>query len=461
MASGLCWIHLWIVVLLRRISADSRPRYTINNSPATFDQAKQRCSEVGVLTTIPTKQEINDIFGHISDSEPRHFWIGLKKDKDACVVPNEPLRGFKWTEVGSKDSDLIRWAKEPQETCASVLCAALELNVSAMSWGLISGSCRQRNQFICRLRDGPTTNDRETDIKTTTLDPEPATSVPKTETPEPSKPATQKPESAAPEHEVPTEREPKTDLKPTIEPELVGPDPGPDSCKHPVIPEARSLSPDSDNKIQVECWSKDLLELQCGGRPVTWRLPDDSPANFTTICQRCKSGYKKNASANCVDIDECSSGTARCKHTCLNTGGSFRCVCTDESGKHHEEGSPACPDPLTVEDNDPLSGILIPVLVAVAALVVLVLVVAVTVKCCLMRRSKKKRAEKMAMKSKGSFHHSQWKDSKIREQEFSLKYFEILVKSDSEIQQQYFTMSWNLPGNKRDSLSSLADFSKV
>lgn len=424
MASGLCWTHLWIVVLLSSVSADSLPRYTINSSNATFDQAKQHCSQVGVLTAFTTKQEINDILNHISDSGPRQgkftFWIGLKKEKDACVVPKEPLRGFKWTEGGSKDSVLIRWAEEPQDTCTSILCAALTVefdgSATALWWGLISGSCKHRYQFICRLRDGPTTTDRKTDIKTTTLDPEPETSVPKTERPEPPIPATQKPESATqkpesatPEHKVPREREPETDLKPTSGPELVGPDAGPGSgqilgsCKHPVIPEARSLSPDSDNNmIQVECWSNDLLELYCGGRPAAWRLPDESPANFTTVCQRCKIGYKKDASANCVDIDECSSGAAHCKHTCLNTDGSYRCVCADESRKHHEEGSPACPDPLTVEDSGPLSGILIPVLVAVAALVVLVVVVAVMVKCCLMRRSKKKKAEKMAMKNKGS-----------------------------------------------------------
>lgn len=74
----------------------------------------------------------------------------------------------------------------------------------------------------------------------------------------------------------------------------------------------------------------------------------------------------------------------------------------DESGKHHEEGSPACPDPITAQDTSTLSKTLVPVLVAVVALVVLVVVVTVTVKCCLMRKSKKKKAEKMAMKSKDS-----------------------------------------------------------
>uniref|UniRef100_A0A8D0DB80 C-type lectin domain-containing protein n=1 Tax=Sander lucioperca TaxID=283035 RepID=A0A8D0DB80_SANLU len=139
-------------------------------------------------------------------------------------------------------------------------------------------------------------------------------------------------------------------------------------------------------------------KLRCSGWPAVWRLKDDSPANFTDICASCDAGFQKDASGNCMDVDECIVGRP-CRHSCLNTVGSYRCFCSDQSGNQHSEDSPECAEAAT-------SGVLMVALVAVAALVVLVLVVVVTVKCCLMRQSKKramKKAEKMAMDSKDSF----------------------------------------------------------
>uniref|UniRef100_A0A8D0A7U4 C-type lectin domain-containing protein n=1 Tax=Sander lucioperca TaxID=283035 RepID=A0A8D0A7U4_SANLU len=176
---------------------------------------------------------------------------------------------------------------------------------------------------------------------------------------------------------------------------------GSDSCQPPHIPSARSISLDRANssRILVECWSSSAqLELRCSGWPAVWRLKDDSPANFTDICASCDAGFQKDASGNCMDVDECIVGRP-CRHSCLNTVGSYRCFCSDQSGNQHSEDSPECAEAAT-------SGVLMVALVAVAALVVLVLVVVVTVKCCLMRQSKKramKKAEKMAMDSKDSF----------------------------------------------------------
>lgn len=173
--------------------------------------------------------------------------------------------------------------------------------------------------------------------------------------------------------------------------------PASDSCHNPVIPGARSLSldPEDSSQVRVECWSSIKLDLSCSGQPATWHMLDGSPANFSDLCQPCAAGFQKNASGHCEDVDECRPGNP-CKHACLNTQGSFRCVCSD--GSRLDDGTSPCDDEVTVENADALSGILMPVLIAVAALVVLVVVVAVTVKCCLMRRSKKhaiKKAEKM------------------------------------------------------------------
>lgn len=423
-----CRIYLWmVIVLLRNISADpvSPPRYTVHHTQVTFDRAVEECSP-DILTTFATKQEVANILEVVSKSlSPLNqsefiFWIGLRKAKNECVVPMLPLRGFKWTEDGSEESQVSRWTEEPKHTCTTVRCAALkvELEGSTVSrWGLIPVTCKNSYQFICKLRD-KLAGGTPQPPKSATLEPEPAIPEPKTTTPEPHKPeprpATQKPEPTTPKPELPTQSVvTETDLKSETGPKLPGPDPGSepapglDSCQHPLIPGARSLSLDANNssRIQVECWSTIQLELRCTGRPTVWRLLDDSPANFTTVCQPCDNGFQKDASGNCVDIDECSGGGAPCRHTCLNTEGSFRCVCSDENGKHQDEDSPVCTDTTKDGDSGLLSGILIPVLVAVAALVVLVVLVAVAVKCCLMRRSRKrvmKKAEKMAMRNKDS-----------------------------------------------------------
>uniref|UniRef100_A0A8C4HD09 C-type lectin domain-containing protein n=1 Tax=Dicentrarchus labrax TaxID=13489 RepID=A0A8C4HD09_DICLA len=345
-----CWVYLMVIVAVRDISADpaSPPRYTIHHTKVTFNSATENCFP-GVLTTLATKQDVNDILGFISRSVSSlnksnfTFWVGLRKDKNKCVTPMLPLKGFQWTEDGSKEMQVSHWTLEPELTCTSVLCGALQMELErsmVTGWGLIPVGCSKGHKFICKLRDGLTGGTPKP------AEPKPATAEP--HKPEP-RPATQKPE-------------------PTI----------------------------------VECWSNVQVELRCSGRPAVWRLLDDSPVNITTICQPCEVGFKRDTSGNCVDIDECR-GDNHCRHTCLNTEGSYRCVCSDEDGKQHEEDSTECTDSEINSDNGLMSGILIPVLVAVAALVVLVVVIAVTVKCCLKRRSKKraiKKAEKMAMKKK-------------------------------------------------------------
>ncbi|XP_019965441.2 C-type lectin domain family 14 member A [Paralichthys olivaceus] len=393
-----CWIYLWIFVQSAKLSVDSASptHYTIHSNKVKFDQAMEDCSP-GVLTTLATEQEVTNVLGLISKlvlpQSNFTFWVGLKKAKDKCVVPTLPLRGFSWIEDDSEDSQGNHWAKEPQDSCTSVRCVVLQGESDGLSvtrWGLIPVTCRDSSvhQFICKRRDRPTrpmSEDRMSTIKPTAL--EPVTHEVKLAEPEP-------PETK-PNHPM-QEPEPETNLNFETKPE---PDPGLHSgsgvgsnlCQHPVIPRMRSLRPDSTNRIQVECWSTYQLDLYCRGRPAVWRLLDDSPANLTILCQPCSDGFQKDASGNCVDLDECTS--APCRHTCLNTEGSYRCVCSDEDGKHHDEDSPTCTRRVTLKDGGSLSGILIPVLVSVAALVVLVVVVAVTVKCCLKNKISMKNEE--------------------------------------------------------------------
>lgn len=401
MESWFCsrWIYLWtIITQFTNTWADVAPppHYSFSLGVAGFEQAAGNCSPGG-LTTLATDQEVSAILKLVPTSAAApgeleaSFWVGLRKEKNQCVVPSLPLKGFKWLEDGGEEAQLIQWAGEPEHTCTSVRCVMLKVRWvgSAVTWwGLNSVSCKHHHRYICKLGNKPHLP--------------PATPV----TPHPPKPdpgpATLKPQQTAAEPQPPTQGpEPETSPGPASDPDSE-PVPWSDSCQPPLISGARSLSldPDNSSRIQVECWSSVQLGLHCSGRPAVWRLLDDSPANFTTVCQQCDDGFQKNASGNCVDVDECAAAAGRCRLGCLNTQGSYRCVCFDEDGKHHDEDSPACEE---VKGGGWMSGVLIPAVVAVAALVLLVVIVAVTVKCILMKRSKKRatdRALKVPMKSK-------------------------------------------------------------
>ncbi|XP_054653104.1 C-type lectin domain family 14 member A [Dunckerocampus dactyliophorus] len=225
----------------------------------------------------------------------------------------------------------------------------------------------------------------------------PEPSAPETDESEP--PAPSDPEEAAPasREPEPAEPEPTEPTHPTHQgkPDEEGPHPGPKSgprlCRWPVVPGARflSLDPDNSSRIQVDCWSTVRLDLHCSGRPAVWHLPNRAAANLSYVCVPCGPGFLKDASGECADVDECA-GPHECMHTCVNTVGSYTCVCTDLSGQQNHEDSAECA-PTETGAAGPFSGVLVPTLVAVALLVVLVAVVLVTLKCCLRRRAHKHR----------------------------------------------------------------------
>lgn len=143
------------------------------------------------------------------------------------------------------------------------------------------------------------------------------------------------------------------------------------------------MDPDEKARVRVECWSSVQLDLFCGGDPVLWRMLDGSVADLDQVCQPCNAGFKKDEAGRCQDVDECSE--TPCRSSCVNTVGSFKCVCEDGDGNLHDDGAPAC--------QGKAGSILMPVLVAVAAVVVLAVIILVTVKCCMMRRKKEKKEE--------------------------------------------------------------------
>uniref|UniRef100_A0A8C5HV09 C-type lectin domain-containing protein n=1 Tax=Gouania willdenowi TaxID=441366 RepID=A0A8C5HV09_GOUWI len=286
----------------------SSPRYVLHLIPSSFDEANKKCLP-GTLTSLWSREEVGAVLALLSDSENQHtLWVGLRKDRTACVDPALPLRGFRWTAGGGPQSMVSRWGVEPKPTCTAVRCAALSVHRTSPEpdWSLNPISCRHAYPFICKI---PAENGTST---STTPEPEPG--------PGPSTPA--------------------------AEPTSFGP-----SVSEP------------------------LAEFST---PMTWRLQNRSKAELSTVCSGCFPGFQQAASGQCEDVDECVSGPCE-NRTCLNTHGTFRCVCDGR----HDDGS--C-DPTETQDQQTSSTVLVPVLVAIAALVVLVTVVVVMVICCCRRR---------------------------------------------------------------------------
>ncbi|XP_038156787.1 C-type lectin domain family 14 member A [Cyprinodon tularosa] len=363
------WGSLWMAVfLLNDASCDlsSHRRYILSQKEVTFDRAVTDCSP-GFLPQMATKHEVQEILQFLDQSMVNMtVWIGLRKPKSECTVDSKPLKGFKWVETGSQEWSFTYWLKEPKLTCTEDLCGALRRQVvqSQVTLGLIPDSCKTPYHFICKLRDGQPGPSLE--ISQTTMRPVPADPQPKPTTAITSPPTVRS--------------------DPTSQPNSLTL--GPESCENqnPKHPSIRSLTADPSNssRVLVECWSEVKVEVVCSGVPAVWRVLNGSLADFSVLCQ-CEAGFQEEDSGLCVDIDECSTGSP-CQHTCLNTQGSYRCVCGADQDSPCEQDVPPANGKMS------LSHVLIPVLAVVAVLLV-ILAVVVVVKCCLKRREKKKRTK--------------------------------------------------------------------
>lgn len=128
---------------------------------ATFDEARSACSH-GDLATFSSNQELSELLRtnpelrralESANRRAAHFWIGLEKPKDLCVVQDLDQRGFRFVDRRN-DSKLNVWREEPRDTCTNVRCGAVALD--SASWGLVSLSCKNKNHFICGpAKSGP------------------------------------------------------------------------------------------------------------------------------------------------------------------------------------------------------------------------------------------------------------------------------------------------------------------
>lgn len=350
------WVWTWTsLAALLRSGAAQPPYYILRQERVGFHQAAAACSP-GVLTSLATTQEVEQVLALVprSASPPGPaeltLWVGLQKAKNECMVPVLPLRGFKWTSDGSDLTQVSRWAEEPEFTCTSVLCAALQVRVegSALAgWGLLPVGCRARHPFICKQQEPP----RPTGpgLEATSAEPEPQRSSPSPEPPSPETPGSR----AEPAH-PPGSRNGSQQA------------PGSGRCPLPGSTGTRSLilDPKDPGRMQVECWtSGPLVEVRCSGQPALWRLLDGSVANFSGVCVPCEDGFQRSSSGTCEDVDECRTG-APCRGGCLNTLGSYRCHCAQETGQEVSPDASACRATAGGPAGGAPAGLLLPALVA-------------------------------------------------------------------------------------------------
>uniref|UniRef100_A0A3P9HZW2 Thrombomodulin n=1 Tax=Oryzias latipes TaxID=8090 RepID=A0A3P9HZW2_ORYLA len=110
--------------------------FTFHMEKANFSKAHQSCTNNGgQLMTIRDKHEedvLQSLLSRIqreSHSKPPTFWIGLKLHKKDCVVHGKPLRGFKWVS-GEEDSSYSNWKKNPPLTCTTDRCVMIDYTFS-------------------------------------------------------------------------------------------------------------------------------------------------------------------------------------------------------------------------------------------------------------------------------------------------------------------------------------------
>ncbi|XP_052437377.1 C-type lectin domain family 14 member A [Carassius gibelio] len=176
---------------------------------------------------------------------------------------------------------------------------------------------------------------------------------------------------------------------------------------------------------QIVCQSGARFNLTCS-KDLVWTLVGDKNVDISQLCLECKRGYRRDASGNCVDVDECKESNT-CQEQCLNTEGSYKCICSHNddgicngsANSNINRGKPVLTQPTSLPDvvrmNETvvhtdesvgdISNIIVPVIIALLIFIVLLVIVAAIVKGCLRRRSNKqarRKAEAVALNGSSS-----------------------------------------------------------
>ncbi|KAK7152663.1 hypothetical protein R3I93_010777 [Phoxinus phoxinus] len=193
--------------------------------------------------------------------------------------------------------------------------------------------------------------------------------------------------------------------------------------------------PNDTDTCYVHCGSGASFTLKCS-KDLVWTVFDNKNMDISQLCLECKKGYRRDESGSCVDVNECEESKP-CTHRCLNTEGSYKCVCSDNDKDDCDGSKPpttdlrsndhsnvnrgksvltqptSLPDDVTTSETDvhveesagDASNIIVPVIIALLIFIVLLVIVAAIVKGCIRRRSTKpsrRKAEAVALNGSSS-----------------------------------------------------------
>lgn len=132
--------------------------FTAHMERVSFEKAQQSCGDNGgYLVTQRHRQEEDTLLTLLSlirterQDRTLKFWIGLKLQRQDCVLPEQPLRGFKWVS-GEKYSYYSNWKKDPVLTCTEERCVRVEFSSTGqreLKWA--AGPCRNPSFYACKF----------------------------------------------------------------------------------------------------------------------------------------------------------------------------------------------------------------------------------------------------------------------------------------------------------------------
>ncbi|KAJ3612815.1 hypothetical protein NHX12_019073 [Muraenolepis orangiensis] len=166
-------LGLWVLGVSLGQPRGSDEVYNVYKREVSFDMAEKECSMEGRLAEFSTDQEANGVLRQVEDelgfhwrsTDPLAFWVGLMKTKDQCVVPHLPLRGFRWLSDGGEGCAWGWWWEEPQQSCTTDLCIALQAqpcpnpNIPVARWLVMDSNqitvvCWSGTKLILKCFDG-------------------------------------------------------------------------------------------------------------------------------------------------------------------------------------------------------------------------------------------------------------------------------------------------------------------
>lgn len=313
--------------------------FTLHMERVSFEKAQQNCNDNGGnLMTLRDRHEedvLHSLLSLLQRQRPERLlkvWIGLKLHRQDCVFADKTLRGFKWVS-GEEDSIYSNWKKEPVFTCTEERCVRVDYTLSGhnqLKW--TAGSCKNPASYACKFYSKGMCK------PLALLGPGQIAYTP-------------------PFSKEPVRSEMKSFPVGTyaniecsnqlyhysvcmgLDDNYGWNDPGPfcksgkrnceiinGGCEHLCHQDAED----------VRCSCKDGYNLENDG--LTCSIKDlCSPDTCEHHCVmgesgyscRCPHGFKLNEDQHsCSDIDECQSQACR-NHLCVNTHGSYTCVCKD------------------------------------------------------------------------------------------------------------------------------------